>query len=94
MVWLAGTFNRWQPWDTAMRPAGNGLWVKNLLLKAGRYEYCIVAEGTWLADPWAYGFVEKGFGQQAAVLVVEPIRPGGRRRYQRPALTQHSEQKL
>ena len=33
-----------------MIPMGNGHWVKDLVLPPGRYEYCFVVDGHWMAN--------------------------------------------
>jgi 5'-AMP-activated protein kinase regulatory beta subunit len=50
-VYLAGTFNDWNPEATAMEEAGDGVWKLRLKLKPGRYEYKFVVDGKWCCDP-------------------------------------------
>ncbi|ODU25166.1 MAG: hypothetical protein ABS95_00850 [Verrucomicrobia bacterium SCN 57-15] len=52
-VFIAGTFNDWNPAVTPMIALGNGNWGKKLSLPPGRYEYRFVADGEWLTDPKA-----------------------------------------
>ena len=49
-VHLAGSFNNWNPEETAMQEAG-GVWKVELELTPGRYEYKFVVDGRWCCDP-------------------------------------------
>ena len=49
-VYIAGSFNEWQPQATPMVSLGNGKWVKELTLPTGRYEYRFVVDGQWRDD--------------------------------------------
>ena len=69
-VFVAGTFNEWRPATTPMICLGNGRWMKELVLPPGRYEYCLVADGDWMADPLAQETVPNPFGGLNAVLRV------------------------
>ena len=61
-VYLAGTFNDWQPTTLPMVHTGAGRWEKELLLAPGRYEYLLVADGRWLEDPACPDRVANPFG--------------------------------
>jgi hypothetical protein len=52
-VYLAGSFNNWQPTVQKLDgPDREGFYSTRLVLKAGRYEYKFVLDGkTWRADP-------------------------------------------
>lgn len=52
-VFIAGTFNDWQPKTTPLIALGEGLWAKDLALSPGDYEYCFVVDGQWTPDPMA-----------------------------------------
>ncbi len=69
-VGVAGTFNDWRPEATPMIALGDGRWVKELTLPPGVYEYRIVADGEWLADPLAGETVPNPFGGENSVLRV------------------------
>lgn len=49
-VYLAGTFNGWNPNEIAMKRIGDG-WQIPYILGAGNYEYKYIADGKWLVDP-------------------------------------------
>jgi chromosome partitioning protein len=51
-VFLVGDFNNWKT-DNSNRliKKENGLWVKDVHLKRGRYHYKFVVDGQWLEDP-------------------------------------------
>jgi 1,4-alpha-glucan branching enzyme len=66
-VSIAGTFNDWRPAATPMILLGDGRWAKDLILPPGRYEYCLVVDGQWVADPRASETGSTPFGGQASV---------------------------
>ena len=50
---------------------GDGRWMKELTLPPGVYEYRIVADGEWMADPLAIETNPNPFGGLNSVLKVE-----------------------
>lgn len=76
-VALAGTFNKWRPDVTPMMHWGDGRWMAELFLAPGAYEYCLVVDGEWMADPLAKETVPNPFGGRNSILRVSPgERPG------------------
>jgi len=69
-VCIAGTFNHWQPEAKPMHPAGDGHWFKDSTLTPGTYEYCLVVDGQWMADPLVGETVPNPFGGRNSVLNV------------------------
>lgn len=69
-VAIAGTFNDWRPQATPMVAVGGGRWVKDLALPPGTYEYLLVVDGRWLADPLAKETVPNPFGGVNSVVRV------------------------
>ncbi|MEO8427179.1 MAG: glycogen-binding domain-containing protein [Verrucomicrobiota bacterium] len=74
-VCLAGSFNDWRPEGTELIPQGGGKWAKDLMLTPGSYEYRLVVDGQWLADPNARESVPNPFGGQNSVKIVSPPVP-------------------
>jgi len=72
-VCIAGTFNDWHPTATDMVSLGNGQWVKELTLPPGRYEYRLVVDDQWIADPQATESVPNPYGGTNSVLHVPVI---------------------
>lgn len=71
-VYLAGTFNKWNPEGKKMQDKKNeGLYTTTLKLAAGRYEYKFVVDGTWCADPENLDYVQNEHGTLNSVLVVK-----------------------
>jgi len=58
-VFLAGTFNGWEPGATPMRKRSDGKWLAELSLPPGRYEYKFLVDGGWCYEP--------GFPDQACL---------------------------
>ncbi|RKX51470.1 MAG: hypothetical protein DRP50_08815, partial [Thermotoga sp.] len=70
-VYLAGTFNDWDPKAIPMKNE-NGEWFVQLKLKPGVYEYRFVVDGTkWVEDPDAWGRIESGLGGYNSVFVLK-----------------------
>ncbi len=69
-VCVAGTFNDWRPEAARMIPLGNGCWQKDLGLPPNTYEYRLVVDGVWMADPLAKETVPNPFGGTNSVLKV------------------------
>jgi 1,4-alpha-glucan branching enzyme len=67
-VSVAGSFNDWRPQATPLIPVGEGRWVKELALPPGTYEYRLVVDGEWIADPLAKETVPNPFGGVNSVL--------------------------
>jgi 1,4-alpha-glucan branching enzyme len=71
-VAIAGTFNDWRPEATQMVQVNEGRWIKDLALPPGTYEYRLVVDGVWMADPRGAGTVPNPFGESNSVLNVGP----------------------
>ena len=69
-VFVAGTFNDWHPKVTEMLKVGNSRWTKELMLAPGGYEYRLVVDGQWMADPACPDSVPNPFGGRNSVLTV------------------------
>lgn len=69
-VFLAGTFNDWNPAALPLSAYNYAQWAVELALPPGRYEYRLVADGEWLSDPDAHEYVPNPFGSFNSVLVV------------------------
>lgn len=50
-VFVAGSFNGWDPTATQLTHAENGDWTVALPLAPGRYEYKFVIDGRWCCEP-------------------------------------------
>lgn len=50
-VFLAGTFNDWNPQTDLMQRTPDGDWGIDLDLPPGRYEYKFVVDGQWCCEP-------------------------------------------
>jgi 1,4-alpha-glucan branching enzyme len=69
-VCVAGTFNDWQAEAKPMIPVGDGRWLEETVLPPGNYEYCLVVDGQWIADPRAKETVLNPFGGRNSILEV------------------------
>lgn len=50
-VFVAGTFNEWEPEARALKRSKAGVWSTWMNLEPGRYEYLFVVDGEWRQDP-------------------------------------------
>ncbi|ODN29804.1 glycoside hydrolase family 13 [Fervidobacterium thailandense] len=72
VVYLAGTFNNWNPTAWPMKLV-DGVWRYEIELKPGRYEYKYVIDGkNWKEDPEAPAFVDDGYGGKNGAFVLTP----------------------
>jgi hypothetical protein len=70
-MFVAGSFNEWNPLATPMTRLGEGNWVKELWLPPGRYEYLFIVDGKWTSDQKVQYSVLNPFGGCNSVLLVE-----------------------
>ncbi len=68
-VFVAGSFNGWQPSATPLQKQADGRWVIELVLAPGRYEYRFFVDGRWADDPLSPAFVSNPFGGLNCVLL-------------------------
>ncbi len=72
-VALAGDFNGWTPQLLLGDPDSDGVWTGRVALKPGVHQYMFVIDGSqWETDPKADRYVDDGFGNRNAVLVIPP----------------------
>ena len=50
-IFLAGSFNEWNPTSTPMVREGSRHWALTQPLPPGRYEYKFVVDGEWCCEP-------------------------------------------
>lgn len=70
-VFIAGTFNDWQPEKTKFKDNGAGEYTVVLQLPAGRHEYKFVADDVWYMDPQNSETVPNDCGSMNNVIIVE-----------------------
>ncbi len=68
-VFVAGSFNDWNPARTPLSRTREGKWVGELTGITGRHEYLFVVDGQWLPDPNAIESVQNPYGGRNSVLV-------------------------
>jgi Glycogen recognition site of AMP-activated protein kinase len=66
----ASTFNDWNAEAKQLHPLGDGRWLKETVLPPGTYEYRLVVDGQWIADPRAQETVPNPFGGRNSILKV------------------------
>lgn len=57
-VFLAGSFNDWNPSTIRMERDSDGSWIAIVPLTAGRHEYKFVIDGRWCCNPGGTEFEE------------------------------------
>jgi len=72
-VLLAGDFNAWVPdAGVSLELHQDGSWTKYVQLPPGRYEYKLVVDGRWVADPLNPEQVPNDAGSANSVLEIRP----------------------
>ena len=69
-VFVAGSFNDWNPNATALTQGLPGNWQIELSLPPGRHEYLFVVDGNWVVDPLALETCPNPHGGVNAVVQV------------------------
>jgi chromosome partitioning protein len=70
-IFIAGDFNEWSPVATPMhRNHRLGVWQTCLPLPPGRYQYKLVVDGKWTADPHNQKTETNPFGEVNSVVIV------------------------
>ena len=72
-VYLAGSFNDWNPANLLMHRDQQGIWRLRVVLPVARYEYRFIADGIWNDDPRACAYVPNQFGWCNCVVEVVPV---------------------
>jgi len=72
-VAVVGTFNDWDSTKTVLTRSSDGAWTGNIMVLPGRYEYQLVVDGKWVADPSAQQTAASEFGSANSVLIVSPV---------------------
>ena len=49
-VFLAGSFNNWDPSQHPLKRSKAGVWQKAIYLASGTHEYKFVVDGAWVED--------------------------------------------
>jgi 1,4-alpha-glucan branching enzyme len=50
-VFLAGSFNNWDPTTRPLKKDAKGVWKTIMMLPKGTYEYRFIVDGQWVDDP-------------------------------------------
>jgi len=69
-VYLAGDFNRWDPYMTALREKEPGLYSAELSIKPGRYAYYFVIDGEPVPDPLNFQKNQSTTGEDVSILFI------------------------
>ncbi len=70
-VYIAGTFNDWDPSVLRFEKGDDGIFRVTLELAPGKYEYKFVVDGTWVEDPANPDTMDDPYGGKNSVLTVE-----------------------
>lgn len=69
-VYVAGTFNDWDPRETPLKRDSLGDWSVELSLPPGEHRYRLIVDGEWTDDPSAQRMEANPFGGFDAVILV------------------------
>jgi len=70
-VYVAGSFNNWDPQSTPLAPTGTGSYCATVELPKGRYEYKFVVNNEWQIDPECPSWSPNEFGSLNSVIEVQ-----------------------
>jgi 1,4-alpha-glucan branching enzyme len=68
-VFVAGTFNNWEPRRDPLRKNAKG-WSTVKYLEPGTYEYRFIVDGVWMDDPICQKHYPNQYGSENCVLEV------------------------
>jgi len=68
-VYLAGSFNSWNPSKNRMKYR-DGYYSTSVLLPKGKYEYKFVIDGVWCVDPDCSDWAPNNFGSLNSIVSV------------------------
>ena len=69
-VFVAGSFNNWNPVATPLMRSHEGLWSNTVDLYPGEYEYRFIVDGVWTDDPTNMMRQCNEFGTENCILAV------------------------
>ena len=69
-VYLAGSFNGWDPRETPLQRDSLGDWSIELSLPSGEHRYRLIVDGEWRDDPSAQRMEPNPYGGYDMVIVV------------------------
>ena len=69
-VYLAGSFNKWNPIKKKMKQNQKGEWLTRIILAEGEHHYKYIVDGQWINDPGAARYVDDGLGVLNSVRIV------------------------
>jgi len=74
-VFAAGSFNSWNSSALEMKKNEKGEYSAELALEPGEYQYKLVVDGKWIADPGNPDTAPDGFGGKNSVISIGGVRP-------------------
>jgi 1,4-alpha-glucan branching enzyme len=69
-VFVAGSFNGWDPSANRLRRNGNGAYAANIMLPPGHHEYKFVVDGEWLIDTENPAWAPNNLGSLNSVIEI------------------------
>ncbi len=67
-VYIAGTFNQWNPTSLPLKKDKDGKWKIRIKLASGKHEYKYVVDGSWAQDTKCPESVLNSFGSYNSVI--------------------------
>ncbi len=69
-VFLAGSFNSWDPSVRPLKKDTKGTWKTTMMLPQGVYQYRFIVDGQWMEDPVSHEKQMNECGSYNSVVVV------------------------
>jgi len=70
-VYVAGTFNDWNPTSDKLEERKGGLYCSTLVVPVGEHEYKFVIDGAWCVDPMCSQWRRNDHGSTNSIIRVE-----------------------
>jgi len=67
-VYVAGTFNDWDPEQHELEPQEDGTYSASILLTRGSHEYKFIIDDVWCVDPACPDWTPNGMGSLNSVI--------------------------
>ncbi|MHB8109668.1 MAG: isoamylase early set domain-containing protein [Syntrophorhabdaceae bacterium] len=69
-VYIAGSFNSWDPSVRPLKKDGKGIWKTTITLPQGAHQYRFIVDGEWIEDPASPHKEMNEFGSFNSIVII------------------------